>query len=109
VDFDQFAGTEKGMKATKRLGIACLLLALHWPGVAAPAEPATPLAPAPVGFDVRREGIERGRVETIEYDSKSVGVKRKMLVYIESFGLRVFALSRFPAKKVCLLTIPTAQ
>jgi enterochelin esterase-like enzyme len=42
-------------------------------------KPAFP--PAPSGFDVRREGIERGRVEAAEYDSKSVGVKRKMMVY----------------------------
>lgn len=33
------------------------------------------------GPDVRREGIERGRVETISYTSKTVGVERKMLVY----------------------------
>ena len=44
------------------------------------AEP-TKLAAAPAGFDVRRDDIERGKVETVEYDSKSVGVKRKMLIY----------------------------
>jgi len=33
-------------------------------------------------FDIRREGIERGKVETIEYPSKTVGIKRKLLVYI---------------------------
>ena len=32
----------------------------------------------PKGFDVRREGIERGKVETVEYDSKAAGCKRKM-------------------------------
>jgi len=37
--------------------------------------------PAPSGFDARREGIERGRVEVVEYDSKTVGIKRKMTVY----------------------------
>jgi len=35
----------------------------------------------PKGFDVRREGIERGKVETVEYDSKAAGCKRKMRVY----------------------------
>jgi hypothetical protein len=35
----------------------------------------------PRGFDVGREGIERGKVETVEYDSKSAGSKRKMRVY----------------------------
>src|SRR5207302_5337341 len=39
------------------------------------------LAAAPKGFDARREGVERGKVETVEYDSKTVGVKRKMMVY----------------------------
>ncbi|MEX0792858.1 MAG: alpha/beta hydrolase-fold protein [Pirellulaceae bacterium] len=35
----------------------------------------------PEGYDVRREGIERGKVETIEYDSQTVGAKRKAKVY----------------------------
>jgi enterochelin esterase-like enzyme len=39
------------------------------------------LEPAPKGFDVRREGIERGNIETLEYDSKTVGEKRKLVVY----------------------------
>jgi enterochelin esterase-like enzyme len=39
------------------------------------------MAPALKGFDVRRDGIERGKIETVEYDSKSVGVRRKALVY----------------------------
>lgn len=37
--------------------------------------------PAPAGFDARRDGIERGKLEAVEYDSKTVGVKRKMMVY----------------------------
>jgi enterochelin esterase-like enzyme len=39
------------------------------------------LAPAPKGFAAKRDDIERGKVETVEYDSKSVGAKRKMVVY----------------------------
>jgi enterochelin esterase-like enzyme len=35
----------------------------------------------PQGFDVRREGIEGGKVETVEYDSKAAGCARKMRVY----------------------------
>ena len=35
----------------------------------------------PQGFDVRREGIEGGKVETVEYDSKAAGCMRKMCVY----------------------------
>ncbi len=36
---------------------------------------------APDGFDKKRENIARGKSEFVEYDSKSVGNKRKMLVY----------------------------
>jgi enterochelin esterase-like enzyme len=39
------------------------------------------LPPAPKGFDQKREGISRGNVETIEYDSNATGVKRKMVIY----------------------------
>lgn len=35
----------------------------------------------PEGFDQPREGIAHGKIETVEYDSKSVGNKRKALVY----------------------------
>ncbi len=40
------------------------------------------LAPAPRGFDRSREGIDRGKIEAVEYDSKSVGKKRKAMVYL---------------------------
>jgi len=36
---------------------------------------------APAGFNEKREGIPHGKLEMIEYDSKSVGARRKMLVY----------------------------
>ena len=35
----------------------------------------------PKGFDVRREGIEHGKLQTVEYQSKTAGGKRKMRVY----------------------------
>ena len=41
--------------------------------------PAFPAPPA--GFDVRREGIPRGRLEMIEYESGTVGTTRRMMVY----------------------------
>lgn len=41
--------------------------------------PAFPEPPA--GFDRRREDVPRGRLEMIEYDSKTVGTKRQMQVY----------------------------
>lgn len=43
-------------------------------------KPAFPDPPA--GFDIKRDGIPRGRLEVAEYDSKTVGTKRKMLVYL---------------------------
>ena len=35
----------------------------------------------PEGFDKARDGVARGKVETVEYESKSVGNKRKAVVY----------------------------
>jgi enterochelin esterase-like enzyme len=40
------------------------------------------LGPAPSGFASRRDGVEPGKVETVEYDSKSVGDTRKMTIYL---------------------------
>ena len=42
-------------------------------------KPAFPDPPA--GFDRKREDIPHGKLEMIEYDSKTVGTKRKMQVY----------------------------
>ncbi|MFO0865470.1 MAG: alpha/beta hydrolase-fold protein [Gemmataceae bacterium] len=39
------------------------------------------LAEPPKGFDVAREGIAHGKVEVVEYDSTTVGVRRKARVY----------------------------
>ena len=36
---------------------------------------------APAGFDVARTNIPHGKIDTITYNSKSVGNDRKMLVY----------------------------
>jgi enterochelin esterase-like enzyme len=38
-------------------------------------------ATPPEGFDKAREGIAHGKIQTVEYESKSVGSKRKALVY----------------------------
>jgi enterochelin esterase-like enzyme len=35
----------------------------------------------PADFDKKRDNIERGKLETVEYDSTTVGVKRKARVY----------------------------
>ena len=37
--------------------------------------------PAPAGFNVQRLGIANGRIETVEYDSTTVGIKRRMVIY----------------------------
>jgi enterochelin esterase-like enzyme len=39
-------------------------------------------APAPEGFDRVREGVPHGKIETVEYDSTTVGTRRKTLVYL---------------------------
>ncbi|HTK78449.1 MAG TPA: alpha/beta hydrolase-fold protein [Gemmataceae bacterium] len=57
--------------------------------VAGPARPAagqtddaaTKFPAPPRGFDRPRDKIDHGKLETIEYDSKTVGVKRKAQVY----------------------------
>ena len=35
----------------------------------------------PKDYDKKRDGIERGKVEVVEYDSKTVGNKRKVTIY----------------------------
>lgn len=42
-------------------------------------KPAFP--PVPAGYDQARDGIPHGTLEMVEYDSKSVGTRRKALVY----------------------------
>jgi len=39
------------------------------------------VTPAPIGFDIVREGISHGKIDTITYFSKTVGNKRKALIY----------------------------
>ncbi len=52
------------------------------PAVHAWGQTDSKLEPAPSGFADRRDGVESGKVETVEYDSKSVGDERKMTVYL---------------------------
>ncbi|HLB72992.1 MAG TPA: alpha/beta hydrolase-fold protein [Sedimentisphaerales bacterium] len=42
---------------------------------------AAPSKAEPASFDALRDNIERGKVETIKYPSKTVGVERSMVVY----------------------------
>ena len=64
------------------LGFAAIGI-LAWSTAAAVAQPAAakPLAEPPKGFDVVREGATRGMMETVEYDSTTVGIRRKAKVY----------------------------
>src|SRR5262249_19212831 len=60
------------------LGSVCVCLslsALTW------AQEPGKVPVAPKGFDARRDKIERGKIDTVEYDSKTVGSKRKLVVY----------------------------
>ena len=66
--------------------VGAVLLALGGAGVQGQDKEGKPgraeaLPAAPGGFDRKRDGIDRGKLETIEYDSKSVGIKRKAQVY----------------------------
>ncbi|HEY0962211.1 MAG TPA: alpha/beta hydrolase-fold protein [Pseudomonadales bacterium] len=45
-------------------------------------KPAATLDVAPAGFDVKRAGIDAGRVERIEFDSTVTGNKRPAMVYL---------------------------
>jgi enterochelin esterase-like enzyme len=60
-------------------GSALLVLVLS---ARAAADEPKKLDPAPKGFDKKRDDIQRGKVETVTYDSRTVGAKRKMVVYL---------------------------
>lgn len=45
------------------------------------ADTAAKFAPPPEGFDRPRDKIEHGKLEMVEYDSTTVGIKRKAQVY----------------------------
>ena len=65
------------MNASNWLWVSALVLSMP----AIRAGEAAAITEAPSGFDAPREGIARGKVEAVEYDSKSVGIKRTMMVY----------------------------
>jgi enterochelin esterase-like enzyme len=78
------------MRVTTRLAIWAVLVLAHPVWAAAVQDDASKSAStkgdesrlvAPKGLDARREGIKRGNVDTVEYDSKTVGARRKMIVY----------------------------
>src|SRR6516162_10415436 len=62
--------------------LGCLTVpALAQPGDATKDDKAEKFPAPPKGFDARRDGIDHGKLETVEYDSTTVGVKRKAQVY----------------------------
>lgn len=67
------------------VNICLTLLLLHAPGVVGQDQDkpgtATATTSAPEGFDAQRDGVERGKLERVEYDSTTVGAKRKAQVY----------------------------
>ena len=73
------------MRKRPLLAMAFILLASATPRAVAQPTPARsapePLPPPPAGFDVRRDGVDRGKLELVEYDSASVGTTRKARVY----------------------------
>ena len=66
---------------------ACAVLAcpavpaLAQAGTGTKDDKAVTLPPPPKGFDARRDGTEHGKLELVEYDSTTVGGKRKARVY----------------------------
>lgn len=85
----------KATRMTAGGGSALAVESTNKPQAAVPQEPRIPrsrsitLGPddkaafdePPAGIAAKREGIPHGRLEMIEYDSKTVGTKRKMQVY----------------------------
>jgi len=47
----------------------------------APPQPPEAIPAPPLGYDQKRDSIARGRLETVEYDSTTVGVRRNATVY----------------------------
>src|SRR5262249_53889123 len=62
--------------------LGCLMTsAVAQPGGEKKDEKAEKFSAPPKDFDAKRDGIDRGKLETVEYDSTTVGVKRKAQVY----------------------------
>ena len=75
------------MKGRILVLVSCAVLAatagtlLAQPGQPKTEEKAEKFPAPPKDYDKKRDGIERGKLETVEYDSTTVGVKRKAQVY----------------------------
>src|SRR5919201_275435 len=58
-----------------------VLVGLAVPAVAQKDDKAEQFPAPPEGYDKKRDGIDRGKLDSVEYDSTTVGVKRKARVY----------------------------
>jgi enterochelin esterase-like enzyme len=58
-----------------------VLAGLIVPAAAQKDDKAEKFPAPPADYDKKRDGVERGKLETVEYDSTTVGVKRKARVY----------------------------
>lgn len=66
----------------KRIATLVALVVMAFVMLPALAQASDANRPAPPdGFDARRQGIQHGKLETVEYDSTTVGIKRKTRVY----------------------------
>jgi len=72
---------KKEKEAASQDGGAAPRLARQAQTIVLGADDKAAFPPAPEGFDKKRDGIATGKIEMVEYDSKSVGNKRKMMVY----------------------------
>ena len=63
------------------LGAWVVLASLTLPAAAQTDDKGEKIPAPPADYDKKRDGIERGKVETVEYESKSVGTTRKATVY----------------------------
>src|SRR5437867_5138881 len=62
--------------------LGCLIMpVLAQPGDGKKDGTAEKFSAPPEGFDTRRDGIGHGKLKTVEYDSTTVGAKRKARVY----------------------------
>src|ERR1700683_3086209 len=63
------------------VGTTLFLLAAAADPAQTPTQTGTELPPMPKGFNLKAENIARGKFETVEYQSKTTGGKRAMVVY----------------------------
>lgn len=69
------------MKTSRYVVAGVLGCALLAPAGRAQAPALRTFANAPPGFDVQREGVARGRLERVEYESTVTGTRRPAMVY----------------------------